>query len=133
MPVPEPWPIWSIEHRDFVALNAPKSLLRLGLGRPARRDADSYARGAAPSRQQVKALQASVADGMADSAGFHALSERIVRRLQALPGVTVVFLEEPLSPDFLQDPTMASDAARFRAETPHIHQRANGDVKHAIA
>jgi hypothetical protein len=133
MPVPEPWPIWSIEHRDFVALNAPKSLLRLGLGRPARRDADSYARGTVPSRQQVEALQASVADGMADSAGFHALSERIVRRLQALPGVTVVFLEEPLSPDFLQDPTMAADAARFRAEVAAVAGRTGVAVWPAVS
>ncbi|MBL9058540.1 MAG: hypothetical protein JNK88_00755 [Mangrovicoccus sp.] len=118
-----PLPVWAVEHRDFVALNAPKSLLRLGLDRPARRDADVYARGPAPGEKQIEALGTSITAGMAERDGFHSLSERIVQRLQAQPGVTVVFVEEPLSPAFLQDPAIAAAAAQFRDEVTALAAR----------
>lgn len=121
---PRPWPVWALAHRDFVALNAPKSLLRLALDRPARRDVDSYARGIAPGRKQTDALRASIAAGMAERDSFHALTGRILDRLQALPGVSVAFLEEPLSPGFLQDPAIAADAALFRDEITALAARA---------
>ncbi len=120
----KPVPVWAVEHRDFVALNAPKSLLRLALRRPAQRDADSYARGTAPGPKQVDGLRAAISAGMAGREDFHALSERILRRLQAVPGITVAFVEEPLSPEFLQDPAIASDAALFRNEIVALAARA---------
>lgn len=125
--VPQPWSVWVLDHRDFVALNGPKSLIRLALGHPAHRDVDTYARGSGPGERQQAALRSSIAAGIAEREDFYALYEHIARRLQSLPGVTVVFLEETLSPDFLQAGGIEAEADRFRNEIGALAARVGAE------
>jgi hypothetical protein len=96
-----PWGVSLIDNRKFFVLNGTEAILRYLLRAPARRQIDSYANGKVnPKAQNILATSfAKLPDRMND---YLEQIDRLIGRLRAIPGVRVAFVEEPISPGFIQ-------------------------------
>lgn len=96
---------YSVENFQFVVKNLPVSFLRLVLRKPAERLIAAYSAGAelAVTDRPRELTKAQIVLGRGGMDSYLKFMEQLHNRLDHLPNVYLVFLDERLSPDFLSE------------------------------
>lgn len=123
-----PWHFWALENREFVALNGMVSLLRFAVQRPARQKVDIYADGAGPLPEMRSVVIRQVHKGAAEQAGYFSRLARFAAQLQALPHVSVVFMEEPLAPSLVAEGGLGAVMASFKVGLAQLGRETASDI-----
>ena len=131
-PPPEPhawpWHVWASENREFVTLNGMVSLLRFAVQRPARQKVDIYADGAGPLPEMRSVVIRQVRTGAAEQASYFSRLARFAAHLQALPHVSVVFMEEPLAPSLIAQGELGAVMASFKLSLAQLASKTASDI-----
>lgn len=94
-----------VENYKFAVKNATSALLRLAMLRPATRYIDSYARGDEIPRDKRprEATREQIERSQNSAHGYLSFLEELYDRMNEIPNVYLVLLDDRLSPDFLSD------------------------------
>ena len=99
-----------LDNYRFVLVNATEALARLALARPARRQVAAYDSGdvVADADRARETLTARLLEGPRNRDYFFGLHARLAARLAQIPGVSLVLIEERLSPALLEAEGLAA-------------------------